>query len=613
MDAMTCSCAGIIMHTDAQGRIALETECGTWRWREDYAPRFWMGEDAEIPFSAAQEKEVFPWKTGVGEGFRWVWRGFAAAPGLELQAIAWIEGTNGNVHLELIPIVEAEGRVTRVEWPGPFSFDGVGDTALAAMQGMLIPNGWEQEITHEGWYYSRAAYMPVWGQFRPEGGYVAIVETPWDGGYGIEYPKGGCTTVRPYWMPSLGRLSYTRSIRLTFLPAGSDYNDMAAVYRRYVEDHGRLVTLRQKAVTHPRIHDLIGSAILHEGIYTHIEPCSAYYNKDNPEANDHYVTFGTRASQLRELKAKGVDAAYLHLDGWGHGGYDNLHPDALPPHEPSGGWEGLAELSRTCKELGYLFGVHDQYRDYYLNAKTYDPNMAVVDMDGHRPLETIWAGGAQELLCATQAPLYVTRNFDAFQRHGVELTGTYLDVFSVVELDECNHPWHRMTRRECAEMRRQCFSQLLARGILISSEEVVDWSMPELIYCHHAPYWLEGFHLDGKRPAMGIPIPLFNLVYHDCVIIPWSQTVGGWGLPAEDDGFLHCLLNGGAAYLSITAGEKEIARNRIAREFQRKVGLSRMLRHSFVGEGYRRQRVEFEGGIAVEVDFEQGTYAFLGC
>ena len=61
------------------------------------------------------------------------------------------------------------------------------------------------------------------------------------------------------------------------------------------------------------------------------------------------------------------------------------------------------------------------------------------------------------------------------------------------------------------------------------------------------------------------------------------------------------------------AGEKEIARNRIAREFQRKVGLSRMLRHSFVGEGYRRQRVEFEGGIAVEVDFEQGTYAFLGC
>ncbi len=45
-----------------------------------------------------------------------------------------------------------------------------------------------------------------------------------------------------------------------------------------------------------------------------------------------------------------------------------------------------------------------------------------------------------------------------------------------------------MTRRGCYERRAKCFEYLLAHGILTSSEEVSDWAVPSLVFCHYAPY-----------------------------------------------------------------------------------------------------------------------------
>ena len=42
-----------------------------------------------------------------------------------------------------------------------------------------------------------------------------------------------------------------------------------------------------------------------------------------------------------------------------------------------GGWEGLRRLADTCDELGYLFAVHDQYRDFYFNAASFDDDFAI--------------------------------------------------------------------------------------------------------------------------------------------------------------------------------------------------------------------------------------------
>ena len=46
-----------------------------------------------------------------------------------------------------------------------------------------------------------------------------------------------------------------------------------------------------------------------------------------------------------------------------------------------------------------------------------------------------------------------------------------------------------------------------------------------------------------EEPKQGIPVPLFNLVYHDCVIIPWMMEKH-----ENEDYMLYALINGGAPY-----------------------------------------------------------------
>ncbi|MCB1127960.1 MAG: hypothetical protein KDM81_15810, partial [Verrucomicrobiae bacterium] len=93
------------------------------------------------------------------------------------------------------------------------------------------------------------------------------------------------------------------------------------------------------------------------------------------------------------------------------------------------------------------------------------------------------------------------------------LRGAYLDVFSVVPPDECYAPEHPVTRTECLRYRGESLDSVRSWGGVVSSEEPSDWSIPHLDLVHHGPYALRPD--PGHGPAMGIPVPLFNLVYHD--------------------------------------------------------------------------------------------------
>ena len=96
----------------------------------------------------------------------------------------------------------------------------------------------------------------------------------------------------------------------------------------------------------------------------------------------------------------------------------------------------MKDLVNTVHRCGFLFGIHDQYRDYYLDADTFDEEYAVRLTDGTIPKHKRWAGGPQTYLCGTQAPYYVKRNFQDLFRHGIKLDGAYLDVFTCNEGDE---------------------------------------------------------------------------------------------------------------------------------------------------------------------------------
>ena len=144
-----------------------------------------------------------------------------------------------------------------------------------------------------------------------------------------------------------------------------------------------------------------------------------------------------------------------------------------------------------------------------------------------------------------------------------------------------------MTRRECYEFRGKCFEYLLSRGILVSSEEVSDWAVPSLIFCHYAPY---DFMLRKPGEAkQGIPVPLYNLVYHDCVIEPWMMDK----VSEEEDYMLYALLNGGAPYLI-----RDAAYPNFDGGFEVEV----------IDGNPMIQRTTFSDGTQVTVDFEKQTY-----
>jgi hypothetical protein len=574
---------------------------------------FFQGE--KLYFDQAGQIAHQPFQTGVGRGVSSTFKGFSSGGApipLELETRLWLEETTGVLHIELIPRVDDPG-VLRVIFPAPFALSersAACATVLSLMQGCLLPNDWKQDLWtfSAGLCYSRAAYMPWWGQLDGQAGCISIFDTPWDAGYWMEHPSGGPTLLYPVWHASLGSIGYTRKLQIHF--AGGNYNDLAKIYRAYARERGLVRTLAEKAAAKPAVTQLIGSPVVHTGICVNIQPESTYFNSEDPSVNWSVTPFGERAAQLEELKRKGVEKAYVHLDGWGRRGYDNLHPDVLPPCEAAGGWEGMRGLVDTCHGLGYLIITHDQYRDYYKDAATYDPQQAVHNECGQVPDESVWYGGAQAFLCARNAPYYVRRNWTALQGNGVHLDGAYLDVFAVVELDECFHPQHRMTRRECMQARGESFACLGNNGFITSSEEAIDWSVPYLELYHHGPYALEGSFEDG--PAMGLPIPLFNLVYHDCVVLPWTLTTGGWGIPRGDSGLLHAYLNGGTGYLSIDAGAEEIDRVLKLCAFQQRVAHAELLRHEFVDGNPRRQRAVYANGVQVEVDFETSTFHIQG-
>lgn len=605
--------------------FGMEKKGVLWQWNSDYRPRI-VCDEGVLLFGQAKSISHKEYETGYGKGIVSTYEGFeleGVVYDYAFQTYVWIEEATNDVYFEWIPMRENGLHIQKVFWPGEMEFEEPSKewyTLLTHQQGILIPNTWDvalSPVVFDGFFETAGGYMPWYGQVKDGNGYIAICMTPWNAGYFAEHPAGGPYTHVGMWLaPSLGKMDYRRIVRYS-LREDCDYNDLCKIYRRYVEEQGKLITLEQKAVRNPSIHQLIGSAFVHKGIKTVVQPNSDFYDAENPDKNNRLITFAQREKEIKELHDLGVEKLYLHLDGWAEPGYDNQHPDYSPACAAAGGWEGMKSLVDTMHECGYMFGIHDQYRDYYLAAPSYDDNLACVLADGTIPQHKRWAGGPQAYLCATQAPYFLKRNFNKIKEQDITLDCAYLDVFTCNEGDECDNPMHRMTRRDCYEFRGKCFEYLLTEGILTSSEEVSDWAVPSLVFCHYAPY---DFMM--KKPGSereGIPVPLYNLVYHDCVIQPWMmEKYDG------DDYMLYALLNGGAPYLIRDAAypntdgafeggadlklEEDIKRSKIVSDLHEKVAKYEMIRHEMVEGNPMIQRTTFANGTVVTVDFENQSF-----
>jgi hypothetical protein len=571
----------------------------------------------------AKKKTIVPYDTGFKTGVKITLSDWQTNLGLDLYLTICLQGKSEELVFDIVAN-EHGATLRQLDWPGALDAHDIDYTLLPNGRGTLLPRNWPKEyypirtITPEGKiaptdhsllqsHVIESWSMSWWGFQKGKSAMMLIVDTPDDASYQFSHPAGGPTVIGPRWRSQLDRFGYLRSGRMVFF-ANGNYVDMAKRYRRYVQETGLFVSLKEKIARTPAVGDLFGIPQTRVSIFRNLTPASDRYDTKDPTKNYSLTTFDERAKQLRELKAKGIDNLLVYVSGWPHLGYDRQHPDPLPPPEKAGGWEGMKRLIETCRELGYKVIFHDQYRDYYLDAPSYNEQFAVHEEDtnlppqqfpgsrfgdskqGQIPLMRHWDGGPQAYLNARFQLGHLLKNYQLFSDHGIATQGIYIDVIGYVPPDQDFNPEHPTTHTDA--MRGQIDMMNWSRQNLgiVATESGADWVIP----------YVDIINQSGGG-SKAILVPLYQLVYHDAVITSFGAR--------DQKTLLQGILFGGQPELPFTpSDEKTMALIKTMMTLHKRVGQLEMTRHEFLDAEFKKERTTFADGTTVTVDWNTNTF-----
>ena len=212
-----------------------------------------------------------------------------------------------------------------------------------------------------------------------------------------------------------------------------------------------------------------------------------------------------------------IDRAYVVLAGWSTAAMTCATRTCCRRRE-CGGNEGLQEAARRIKACGYLFGLHDNYQDMYEDAASWGQEWLNKDARGVSKMGGNWNGGQAWQVCAIKQVELAAREKTNLPEIARLFGPTiyFIDTFFAWGLVTCEDPAHPMTRQDDLQWKSKLC--LLAKQYmgLFGSEEGREWAVPCADY-------LEGIFGHQTDSTVGDVIPLFPLVYSDCVQIMTHQ------------------------------------------------------------------------------------------
>lgn len=443
-------------------------------------------------------------------------------------------------------------------------------------------------------YAGHSLSMPWFGLSQGEqgSGVLAIIETPDDAAVDLARPtaaEGAVLCAWPVWEPSRGELRYPRVVTYAFFESGG-YVAQAKRYRRYAQQTGLYRPLREKLEENPNVDLLVGApSFWAPGWDGPIDPIPP----------------------IKEMLAAGVERIMCSSGGT---------PDRV----------------KALNEMGVLTSRYDNYADVWPAdadvpwRKKGWPEHLVLLPDGSPvrwwpkdPDDPDSRGG---LICSQMALGYARKEIPADLAR-TPYRSRFIDTVTATPWRECYHPDHPLTRSDDRRHRmallRYCSEEL---KLVTSSEDGLDAAVP---YVHYFEGMISlkrfllpncGFHmLEHQAPTAEFlrfqvgpyyRVPLWELVYHDCVVSYWWWGDGQSKSPEVwDQRDLIDVLYGVPPLFMLGVGTWEAHRERFlksAREVggsARKVGYDEMLSHQFLTGDHTLQQTTWSSGLSLIANF----------
>ena len=451
------------------------------------------------------------------------------------------------------------------------------------------------------WYHLYGGHglcMPWWGMTDGKAGVMALVETPNDAAVSI--PRiDGRLCLAPLWLPEKQQFGYPRRCRYVFFDDGG-YVAMAKRYRDYAKSVGLFKTLAQKRTENPNVDLLVGAV-----------------NVWNWERNGPAL--------CRELQAAGIERIL---------------------------WSARASPAqiRAMNDLGVLTSRYDIYQDLMDPANFSKvqyrhpdwttegwPKDIIIQADGH------WQHGWEiegkdggwypcGVLCDRQALAYARKRIpEDLKTHPYRCR--FIDTTTAAPWNECYHPDHPMTRSESRKFKMDLLNYVSKDCRLVTGSETGhDAAVPYVHYFEGmlslGPYRLPDAGRAMQRIVNEVPqnlakfqtgpyyrLPLWELVYHDCVIAQWYWGDYNNKLPRLwDRRDLFNALYGTPPMFMFNGALWRKQRDRFVQSYRatapvaRATGYSEMLSHRWLTADHTVQETRFANGVKVTVNFAGQPY-----
>jgi len=443
-------------------------------------------------------------------------------------------------------------------------------------------------------YGGHGICMGFWGVEAADGrAQMTLLETPDDATLHL-VRRDGRLMGAPEWDAEQGRLGYERKLRYVFFDQGG-HVAMCKRYRTYAQEIGLFRTLADKRKAKPEIDKLIGAVNVWcwdrdpVGIVSNLQAAGItrvlWSDKASPDA-------------IRALNQAGVLTSRYDIY------QDTMDPAQFPklqwvsPDWTSAGWP---------KDL-MLGADGDWIRGWPVETKS-------------GPM--IPCG----VLCDRQAPAYARERIAADLRdHPYRCR--FIDTTTASPWRECYSPDHPMTRRDSRHFKMELLAVVSKTfGLVTGSETGHDASVPYVDYFEGmlslGPYRVPEAGRDMARIWTEVPadvarfqmghryrLPLWELVYHDCVVAQWYWGDYNNKLPALwDKRDLFNQLYGTPPMFMFDRAQWAKERDRFVKSYAavsrvaRAVGYAEMIDHRFLTPDRDVQQTRFANGVTVTVNF----------